>query len=367
MRYEVLLDASHEEASTVLRPEVFYHPLRAEFDPSIADLSVVKEFAPGDCLVKFRMRQTKHLQKSLSLIGTATGHQTKRPELGTNFARVAVRRDFPQPGFFAFCNVPCDASRMMLVEDSGLVKARIGYLKPAEDPTKSWVIEIHRLQRVPSWVTALLPDTHRFKTEWVNAYKKSNLGRQVREGTARYQYTVVGLRKCQRGPPLLPVVSGEATEGAVFADAKIPYWVHSEKEGFSFSSYLRRFLAALREPAEVFDSLDGRYLVPYQACMHTSVWERVWPSIEAAFKEQRAAYRRLNGGSGAPTLVIGAEPRFLPNSGWPTASYGAEPRDWLGAQVHGTFLDFRKPRAPRSRCGSAPELPPDDEDGEEGE
>mmetsp|Transcript_61643 Transcript_61643/g.142083 ORF Transcript_61643/g.142083 Transcript_61643/m.142083 type:complete len:102 (-) Transcript_61643:83-388(-) len=101
--------------------------------------------------------------------------------------------------------------------------------------------------------------------------------------------------------------------------------------------------------------------------MHTSVWERVWPSIEAAFKEQRAAYRRLNGGSGAPTLVIGAEPRFLPNSGWPTASYGAEPRDWLGAQVHGTFLDFRKPRAPRSRCGSAPELPPDDEDGEEGE
>ena len=57
--------------------------------------------------------------------------------------------------------------------------------------------------------------------------------------------------------------------------------------------------------------LHGQHLAPYQAAVLEAEWTHAWQSLEAHFREQKAAYRRLNGGTSAPELVVGCKPKFV--------------------------------------------------------
>lgn len=111
-------------------------------------------------------------------------------------------------------------------------------------------------------------------------------------------YVVLCLRKCTKGPPLLP--SSSDPDG----------WVQAERDGFNLTSYLRAFLAHVGASEEVYDAYNGQLLVPYQAALRRDAWERGWAAIGTQFKEQRAAYRWMFGGNCGPEISESKEPRF---------------------------------------------------------
>ena len=83
-------------------------------------------------------------------------------------------------------------------------------------------------------------------------------------------------------------------------------------EKFMFSEYLELFLEALGEKIDVFNTLDGRQLVPYQAAVLQRQWSSVRFMFGEAFSLQKTAYRRANGGTTAPNVHEDVKPRFLP-------------------------------------------------------
>ena len=64
---------------------------------------------------------------------------------------------------------------------------------------------------------------------------------------------------------------------------------------------------------QVFNSLDGRPLVPYQAALLRSSWQPLRLAFTEAFSLQKTAYRRANGGTTAPNVHEDVRPRFLPS------------------------------------------------------
>jgi hypothetical protein len=107
---------------------------------------------------------------------------------------------------------------------------------------------------------------------------------------------VLSLKKCNAGPPLLPNAGS---------------WEFVSKEGFSLPGYLRLLAQRLDLDVTVHACLEGRSLVPYQAAIDRLTWESICSEVQGTLTKQRAAYRRLNGGGGAPVLVEAPEPRFL--------------------------------------------------------
>lgn len=59
------------------------------------------------------------------------------------------------------------------------------------------------------------------------------------------------------------------------------------------------------------DTLDGRRLVSYQCVVLREDWLRLREVFWDAFRIQKAAYRRANGGKTAPTLQEDVTPHFL--------------------------------------------------------
>lgn len=156
-------------------------------------------------------------------------------------------------------------------------------------------------------------------------------------------YVVLCLRKCTKGPPLLP--SSSDPDG----------WVQAERDGFNLTSYLRAFLAHVGANEEVYDVYNGQPLVPYQAALRRDAWENAWAAIGAQFKEQRAAYRWMFGGNCGPEISESKEPRF--STPWADGT-GAGKLSAKPLRVHvrrtGLHVDGRQRCRPYSTLESSP-------------
>lgn len=89
---------------------------------------------------------------------------------------------------------------------------------------------------------------------------------------------------------------------------------------------------------QVFNSLDGRQLVPYQAALLRSNWSQVRLAFIEAFFLQKTAYRRANGGTTAPNVHEDVRPRFLPSLRPVEAEVAAE-KPQHKVVVRRTFLE----------------------------
>lgn len=109
---------------------------------------------------------------------------------------------------------------------------------------------------------------------------------------------VLTLKKCTAGPPLLP---------SKIAGRK---WQLAEGFCWRLAVYLTQLVDRLGIDMEVLDSFDGKPLAPYQAVVRREDWQNIRDRVAHVLVNQRRAYRRLFGGSGAPAIVEASEPRF---------------------------------------------------------
>lgn len=84
------------------------------------------------------------------------------------------------------------------------------------------------------------------------------------------------------------------------------------RKKFCFAEYLRQFLERLGHQVPIYDTLDGKTLVPYQCVMVRESWMELRRDVLAALKLQKMAYRFRHGGTTAPSLVEDVCPRVTP-------------------------------------------------------
>lgn len=84
----------------------------------------------------------------------------------------------------------------------------------------------------------------------------------------------------------------------------------SQWQGFCLAEYLKLFMSQLGHDLTTYETLDCCKLVPYQCVVKRSDWERFREPFTQAFRLQKAAYRRANGGTTAPALLEDVKPHF---------------------------------------------------------
>jgi hypothetical protein len=288
------------------QPEVFFSPHRPASRWQVA-CGIERVIAPGDAIAWCQLRMSSENLRELALIGTlqsSVGFATVR-------VRHLIRRDFPHEGSFTIVAAPLHPETDALIDELFAAKSAVAILEAHSDPSKTKITEVKLLKRVPAWAVPRAFGMH-FKQQFdtINDYTDSSVFQNILMGAGRY--IVVGIRRCSKGPPLLPSKPCRPDEVSIEAE-----WLEAESGGvrFGLPEYLTAFLANLGiTDTIVYDRIHGRQVVRYQAVLQSTAWEQVWAVLEAPFRVQRAAYRRRHGGSNAPDITIDMEPKFLATS-----------------------------------------------------
>ncbi|CAE8604490.1 unnamed protein product [Polarella glacialis] len=329
MRIDAVLDVPLDPNAAMIRPEVkakFNH-LAPSIERGVYLNVLVQTLGVGDAVLKrwvdnkfwkaTRFLLTDDLVAPEPLTGALSDQEFENvPHL----ARVTLRRDWPQLGQAGMMVTPHEPEDD---KDDELIGRSMAFLcafwKNPEDASKlCGVVLLHLTSKKFS---VLAKQHFGLLTRVAADFGKSCVttdqgGQELREIDLNF-YVVIGIKKCQRGPPLLP--SQMLREGTVRVAAGdhlgLGMWERWDEERFTLPEYLRSFIFSLlgQPEVEVYDALDGRQLVPYQAAVPRELWTSIKPALMTAFAIQKAAYRHVQGGSCAPALCDDTAARFLPS------------------------------------------------------
>merc|ERR1711971_165113 len=156
------------------------------------------------------------------------------------------------------------------------------------------------------------------------------------------------LRRCTKGPPLLPAIDADGTEDNIIepdsASGFRVTWVEVGQRHICLVDFLSAFQMRLpgfrvEDAVAVYDSLDSRRLAQYQAVLTRTGWGKLWAVLESPFKEMRAVYRHRFGGTTAPEITVDVTPRFV-NLGSPHCRRGAEGIDTIREEEVPVYRTF---------------------------
>ena len=117
-------------------------------------------------------------------------------------------------------------------------------------------------------------------------------------------YTVLALRSFNRGPPLLP--NSEERDSCVTVSTEKPHLRHWSKppmDKLCLSDYLTSLVERLGFELKTSTMLNGKRLAPFQCVVEVEAFQKVRGPLLEALRVQKAAYRRFNGGTKAPSLM----------------------------------------------------------------
>lgn len=301
--------------------------------PSIGDAPIqfhlVEHFAPGDALMRCRIVSKEHEGSALVMMGSDGP--------GWQHIRCSSCNDFPCPGQYTlvmvsigshginFAGAAANAIIMTCEAGRGGESTRIRYVFQCPWDT------------YPEWFTCACINI--LDLIWQEAMVLEKEQPKLQDAAEAF-YTILSLRSCSRGPPLLPQqnccqTTTQERIGGFF-------WQASEKDGFNLSLYLRQFLTMSGCHADVFKTLYGQQLMPYQAAIMTEDWERIQDRFEDAFHSQCSAYRFLRGGKAAPKIRTNIEPKFTQDSAFCSEPTASSSDGWMVMMTEDkTFLNVR--------------------------
>jgi len=211
-------------------------------------------------------------------------------------ARHQLRRDFPEEGDCTYVGQEC------------ILVSR----KEADSSKRFRIVLVFRTpqDRWAHWAWPLFPMItdmfHMAMCRFVNRPEVKDL-RLIDSKL----YLVLCMRSFNRGPPMIPHhdYDGEI-QISHGEDLGIMSWSRFQQKGkgFCLADYLKCFMDKLGHPLFFYDTLDGCKLVPYQCVVKRQDWEQLKKFFTPAFRLQKAAYRRGNGGTTAPSLVEDVRP-----------------------------------------------------------
>lgn len=309
-RLEYILKTDVAARDIFVRPELLnmLDQLQERFP-----FTIERQLAPGvvDAFLDFSAmcakRPLSRLLHAMAEKGAPTSHEP---------IRFIVRHDFPEVG-----------EQMVVVTGRPGVsdlntRALVTVFSPHRAPGSCRVTRMLFLRRrfFPTWAW-------RFGDTWKNHDMKflsgqimmSPLMMSLRQRDRSY-YSVLMIKRCLAGPPLLPC-SSRSKDRVAIDDDDFPFWVQGNQQDFSFPVYLRSFLPLTACPhVDVYDQVDGKKLVPYQAVVPRHQWQLASEAFDAAMRIQRKAYRKRGNCHRVPQVDA---------SGEDTAKYTHDPTQFV--------------------------------------
>lgn len=284
---------SVDQAVQLCRPEVLWlqqHPWTHLF----SNWTVLESCAPGDVVCSYQPVGLLALYEDLFSQKGSNGANK-----GQTVCRAVLQRDFPKEGEASLAIVEL-SGRSDCLCDVGVVISR------TSDESVSHIQEVFESPNMPDWILHLLFRQFRSiactPVSWETAMLAYSPVLAEQCG-----FTVVSLKKFGKGGPMVP----RFTQKEDPSDEEFQWSVWGDFESFTLRAYLQCVLSLYGiDSSEIFDSLDGRRVVYWQAVVRTSTWSRLWCVLQPLFKEQAAAYRRHHGGTQAPVLRADTPPRF---------------------------------------------------------
>ena len=244
-------------------------------------------------------------------------------------ARHQLRRDFPEEG---------DCTYACFTESDGVGQEQITICRNTERPQRFRVVLVFTTEASSfgpvDWTSPcfrLLTDTASTVVHWY----MNRPGVQEMRAIDANLYICLAMRNYNRGPPMIPDKSGSTDIRA----SNLCSWTRFQTgpDGkFRFAPYLKCFIEQLGHSLPIYDTLDGKALVPYQCMMLRQQWKAVRDHVIRAMTLQRAAYRRANGGSRAPSLAEDAVVRYA----------GVAPEPGAALSFRGCFGELPELKAP---------------------
>lgn len=235
-------------------------------------------------------------------------------------ARHQRRVDFPAEGDCAYANFQShmsgDGQELMVILRKGLERHHFRLVI---------LFRVPDVEQLLSWTSKSLLLLLQRGREALRVFMTRFGISEMRELDAK-MYVVLGMRNFHRGPPLIPdsnelqspvdAVAISCRNGREDLKRWRRFSSEEDPKAFRMAKYLRCFMKQLGHPIMTHEILDGRLVVPYQCVVLREDWLRLREIFWDAFRIQKAAYRRANGGKTAPTLQEDVAPHFLrPSSG----------------------------------------------------
>mmetsp|Transcript_11483 Transcript_11483/g.27070 ORF Transcript_11483/g.27070 Transcript_11483/m.27070 type:complete len:391 (+) Transcript_11483:44-1216(+) len=286
--------------AVVLRPELW--PTYFQQRPEKGVWSELREvIAPGDAILRTSVewmpcRLTDALfSKFENSIGLAC---FRGKEL-----RFKVSRDFPQQG----------DSGLTVEEATGQSVQRLAWLRPETSEGKGRLLLAWRL--LDDQFPALASDQFVQYVECMQrSYSRFFPHLCASEGMKLEKTCYVHLsmgHHLRSGNPLVPAEAGstDATYVEVGNKLGLSHWERFAGR-FRLADYLKSFLGRLGVEIRIFQSMDGQDLASHQCVVPRDQWQRIRGRFREAFRVQRSAYRRCNGGRNAPFFHEDGKPEL---------------------------------------------------------
>lgn len=336
-------DAPEKTGNLIVRPEV--RAAMQEVQPKETKIIGSEFIAPGEAIVEGRTANM--LFRLLTVLFGEMSEACTSYFFHDAMCPVAVhqkvRRDYPLEG----------DSSMSFWEEGGQTSHGIMVARPESEKGFFNLVFVVRLpqDKFATWATfqfRYLMETVYKTTQWF--VNRPNIAK-LREADEKF-YVTLSIQSFKRGLPMVPCSSQPLVTIDAGERLGLRQWKrYRSQEGnvrkckFHLVEYLKILLNAIGEDIDSFDTLDGRELVSYQCVVRRSDWEPLRERFATIFPLAKAAYRRANGGTYAPSIHEDVEVKFNPqervDDDWSKPSETEmQPR----VVVRNTFLDIEEPQ-----------------------
>lgn len=285
-----------DQVIRLCRPEVLFRLEQHPWMHLFCDWSLLETVAPGDVVCSYQPVPMLALICDLfSRAQSSTQGCAENRFLG----RAVLQRDYPEFGEVSL-GMAGFGTQANFLSNIGMTISR------TSDESVTHVRETYETPHVPDWMIMRL-----FRHFGHYLYQNAlwEIAASVYSPILEEQCgVVVGLKKCCRGLPLVPWRNQEEKG---LEEEEFRWLLPDDPESFTLTTYLQHILKVRGLDASViFDSLDGRRVVYWQAVVRKAVWSQLWCTLEPIFKQLSTAYRKHYGCTGAPFIRAGVSPRF---------------------------------------------------------
>ncbi|CAJ1433516.1 unnamed protein product [Effrenium voratum] len=296
------------------------------------------------------------LQQVGSHVAVLTGSQpTGATSKGQLLERIIQWRHFPKERALSMVAIPY-GWRTGFRSQVGQYFASVSVLEPHPSDHRQLQATVGLLARnLATWAKAPLLSMANLMSQLVNhTVQAVVISLPVLQDADQKFYTVLTLRTCQGGWPLLPgkpKAEGHVVELSA-TNEPFRFWFRPEAKDFSLAAYLRAFLPVIGADIQVFESMNGEPLVPFQAVLQRSQWEAVSTAFQEAWRYQKVAYEKLIPGKRhTPNITENRKPRTMcVEDGNASMPRPEDDEDEMTIQVQNTFVHVTGfPSVPRKR------------------
>lgn len=274
----------------LVRPEV-----RAMYEGSEIKVQWRETLAPGEAVLE-RSTSMWVMKMASVLFGNFQGLSNFFYDSLPTLARHQLRRDFPESGDCTYVGQEC----LLISRREPGERSRFQVVLVFRTPEDRWA---HWAWPLYAMITDMY---YKAMVRFLNRPEAQDM-----RATDSNFYLVLAMRSFNRGPPMIPHRGTDPAEITISSgqDMGLASWSRfcSSRKGFVLAEYLKVFVEKLGYNLQTYETLDSCKLVPYQCVVKRSDWEQLRESFTLAFRLQKAAYRRANGGKMAPSLVEDAE------------------------------------------------------------